>query len=60
MTQNHQNSKEIRANISLTGEGAKLLRELHVILQAKNSPANVSLTDVVCLGLAKLQADLNK
>jgi hypothetical protein len=57
---NHQNYKETRANISLTGEGAKLLRELHVILQAKNSPANVSLTDVVCLGLAKLQAELNK
>ena len=60
MTQNHQNSKETRANISLTGEGAKLLRELHIKLQAINSPANVSLTDVVCLGLSALNDRLSK
>lgn len=58
MTQNLQNSKDRRANISLTGDGATLLRELHLILQTRNSPANVSLTDVVCLGLAKLKAEL--
>lgn len=59
MTQSAQNSKDRRANISLTGDGAVLLRELHIALQAKHFPANVSLTDVVCLALAKLQAELN-
>lgn len=58
MTQNNQISKERRRNISLTGEGAILLDKLHTLLQAKNKPANTSLTDVVCLALAKLEAEL--
>lgn len=58
MTQSAQNSKDRRANISLTGDGAELLRKLHIKLQDKNRPVNVSLTDVVCLALAKLEAEL--
>lgn len=60
MTQNQQISKDRRRNISLTGEGAILLDKLHTLLQAKQKPVNVSLTDVVCLALAKLEADLTK
>jgi hypothetical protein len=58
MTQFPQNSKDRRSNISLTGDGAILLHKLHSILRAKNKPVNVSLTDVVCLALAKLEAEL--
>ena len=58
MTQISENSKEHRANISLTGNAAKLLRELHAIIQSKNKAVNVSLTDVVGLALAKLEAEL--
>jgi hypothetical protein len=58
MTHFPQNSKDRRRNISLTGDGALLLEELHVKLQAKNKPVNVSLTDVVCIALAKLKLEL--
>lgn len=58
MTQNPQNSKDARRNISLTGDGAILLDKLHTKLRAKHKPVNVSLTDVVCLALAKLEAEL--
>lgn len=58
MTHFPQNSKDRRRNISLTGDGALLLEELHTKLQAKNSPVNVSLTDVVCIALAKLKLEL--
>jgi len=58
MTHSPQISKDRRRNISLTGDGALLLDKLHTLLQAKNKPVNVSLTDVVCLALAKLEAEL--
>jgi len=58
MTQFPQNSKDRRRNISLTGDGAILLDKLHSLLQVRHKPVNVSLTDVVCLALAKLEAEL--
>ena len=58
MSQNPENLKELRSNISLTGDASKLLRKLHTILQDRNRPVNVSLTDVVGLALAKLEAEL--
>ena len=58
MTHFPQNSKDQRANISLTGNAAILLRELHAILRDKNKVVNVSLTDVVGLALAKLEAEI--
>lgn len=52
--------KEGRANVSLTGDGATLLRRLHKQLQEKHQPMNVSLADTIVIALAKLDADLNK
>jgi hypothetical protein len=59
MTHSQEISKDHRRNISLTGDGAILLDKLHSILRDKNKPVKVSLTDVVCLALAKLEADLD-
>lgn len=58
MTQNNQNSKEQRANISLTGVNAKRLRELHSLIQNSPMVINVSLADVVNLALVQLEAKL--
>lgn len=60
MTHSSQMTKEPRANVSLTGQNAKRLRELHAII--KNSPMtiNVSLADVVALALIHFETKIKE
>ncbi len=58
MAHNPQKSKENRINISLTGESAKLLRELHTYLKHRHTPVKVATTDVIAMALVLLKADL--
>jgi len=60
MTHFTQNSKDDRVNISLTGDSAKLLRELHSILKIQQMPVKVAVTDVVAIALRLLKHDLSK
>ena len=60
MSQSPQMPKEGRANVSLTGSNAALLRKLHSQLQEKHQPMNISLADTIVIALSKLDADLNK
>jgi len=60
MTQNPETSKEARVNISLTGESAKLLREIHSKLKDQHRPVKVAITDIVGMALVLLDADLKK
>lgn len=60
MSHSPQMPKEARANVSLTGSNAVLLRRLHSQLQEKHQPMNISLADTIVMALAKLDAELNK
>lgn len=60
MTQKTQNSKSPRVNISLTGDNAELLREIHTFLKQRHTPVKVATTDVVGMALALLKANLLK
>lgn len=59
MTQNQEIPTNDRANVSLTGDNAKLIRQLQAILQVKHEPVNISLTDVVVVALTKLKTELD-
>jgi len=53
-----EKNKELRVNISLTGESAKLFLELHNHLKHRHTPVKVANTDVVSMALVLLKADL--
>lgn len=55
-----EKTKELRVNISLTGDSAKLFIKLHEYLQQRHTPVKVANTDVVSMALALLDANLNK
>lgn len=59
MTQNQEMPTIERANVSLTGDNAKLIRQLQAMLQVKHEPVNISLTDVVVVALTKLKTELD-
>lgn len=59
MTQNQDVPTLERANVSLTGDNAKLIRQLQAMLQVKHEPVNISLTDVVVVALTKLKTELD-
>lgn len=60
MSHSPQTPKEGRANVSLTGDNATLLRKLHKQLQEKHQPMNISLADTIIVALALLDAELSK
>ena len=53
-----EKSKDLRVNISLTGDSAKLFLELHDHLKHRHTPVKVANTDVVSMALVLLKADL--
>lgn len=53
-----EKSKDLRVNISLTGDSAKLFLELHNHLKHRHTPVKVANTDVVNMALVLLKADL--
>ena len=59
MAQNQEIPTLDRANVSLTGDNAKLIRQLQAMLQVKHEPVNISLTDVVVVALTKLKTELD-
>jgi len=60
MAQNPEKTKEPRVNISLTGDSARMLREIHSQLKLQHKPVKVAITDVIGMALVLLNADLNK
>lgn len=54
-----QNQEILRSNISLTGDGSKLIRKVQAKLQVKHDPVNVSLADVVIVALTLLDNELD-
>lgn len=54
-----QNQEISRSNVSLTGDGSKLLRKVQAKLQVKHEPVNISLADAVIVALTKLDTELD-